>query len=124
LIPSLPRVNYLSINRVNSTLSGEYVLDPELVIPEALLAPLAEEEERKNLTLMCRNGSLRADVWVLAPPWEREGGTGMPEDDKEVKKVTIDADCQNGFMTLKVVRIIFSIYSRLLFCSMFFHLAA
>lgn len=105
LIPSLPRVNFLSINRINSALTGEYVLDPELVIPEALLTPLAEEEERKNLTLLCRNGSLKADVWILAPPWERDGSVGVPEG-KDANKATIDADCQNGFLTLRVVRMI------------------
>jgi len=60
--PDIPPVNFLSIRRQNESIQGTYLVDPNLSAPEEAMAMA----ERKNLLLDCRNGSIKADVWVAS----------------------------------------------------------
>jgi len=92
--PALPKSNFLTIKRSNTSLKGTYVIDPDLVVPEAMLPALESGEvERKNLRLHCENGSINAEVWLV-------GGDSSGE--ARGKRTKIDVRGRNGFVTVKM----------------------
>lgn len=76
------------------------MIDPTLVIPPALLPPLAEgetEDTRRNLMLDSKNGTVDADVYIL--PLRSESSAVM----KQRQRTTILAKSWNGSVTTKIV---------------------
>ncbi|KAJ7937959.1 hypothetical protein B0H13DRAFT_1851911 [Mycena leptocephala] len=70
--PSIPAnikpTNFLSLDRVNDPITGIYVVDPYMGIPQLMLPPLAAgetEETRRNLVLHTRNGTINVTLFVL-----------------------------------------------------------
>lgn len=100
--PSASRCNFLTIRRDNSSIKGDYIIDPQLQIPAELLAPLEDgetESGRPNLALRSQNASITADVWVES---------GVDEDSPvgagDTKRpVIIDIKSHNGSATVKLV---------------------
>lgn len=57
--------NFLYVDEKHHAIKGTYVIDPSLHIPDAYLHPLNPEEERKNLYLHTRDGSVDVDLWIV-----------------------------------------------------------
>ncbi|KZV91015.1 hypothetical protein EXIGLDRAFT_719745 [Exidia glandulosa HHB12029] len=71
--PNVSRCNLLNIERSYNSITGTYVVDSTLVIPQSLLQPLSTEElesggQRANLRLSAPYGRIKADVWMLDSP--------------------------------------------------------
>lgn len=93
--------NYLHLFNDNSSIKGEYVIDPGMTIPTSLLPPLSSEEseaDRKNLSLHSTHGSVNADIWLLG------ARAAQPSDSKKsTKRTTLDVGSDNGSVTARVV---------------------
>jgi len=61
-LPAIQPCNRLLITRKDS-IKGQYLIDPELDIPEALLAPLKEGQERKNLHI-ASDDDIKVEIWI------------------------------------------------------------
>ncbi|KAI9457928.1 hypothetical protein HD554DRAFT_1758305 [Boletus coccyginus] len=62
--------NFLALFNEDESIRGEFVIDPSIRIPSAVLPPLAEDEsedDRKNLRLRSKSSSVHADIWLLGP---------------------------------------------------------
>ncbi|KAG2151152.1 uncharacterized protein EDB93DRAFT_1249344 [Suillus bovinus] len=92
--------NYLHLFNENSSVKGQYVIDPGMSIPTSLLPPLSPEEseaDRKNLSLHSKNGSVNAEIWLLGAQ------DAQPFDSKKPTKRTIlDIGSENGSITARV----------------------
>ena len=80
-------------------LKGQYVIDPYLPIQPDVIASasMGPDGQVKNLGLSCTNGNVNADIWVV-------GGESFDlTDSRNVRKATLDARGQNGFVNIKVV---------------------
>ncbi len=106
VVPSIPRSNFLSIQRNNTSLKGSYVIDPTLDVPEAVLPPLEPGQERKNLLLECQNGGINAEVYLVGPGVGGSAGEEESENGMSKKRpTTIEVTGRNGFIALKLVRL-------------------
>ncbi|KAH7104520.1 hypothetical protein BKA62DRAFT_463969 [Auriculariales sp. MPI-PUGE-AT-0066] len=65
--PPIAHCNSVAIKRSQGGLTGSFVIDPELVIPIEMLAPLKDGEERKNFLVDVGHNPVEIDAWV-APP--------------------------------------------------------
>ena len=67
--PPIAQCNTLNIERPHNKIEGVFVVAPDLVMAEELLAPLSDKEteegRRANLRLSSAHGSIKVDVWVL-----------------------------------------------------------
>lgn len=92
--------NYLHLFNENSSIRGEYVIDPGMNIPTSLLPPLRPEEsegDRKNLSLHSTNGSVDGEIWLLGTRGAR------PFDSKtSTKRTILDIGSKNGSATARV----------------------
>jgi hypothetical protein len=73
-------------------------------IPSYLLPPLGpeeSEENRKNLSLHSKHGSVTAEIWLLGVR------DAQPFDSKKTKRTTLDICSQNGSVTARVVCCLF-----------------
>ena len=66
------------------------MIDPSMVIPEFLLAPLEDGEERKNMTLWNKHGSIDAEAWLVGQ-------------DPQLYKASLDVQNRHGNINLKLV---------------------
>lgn len=131
-MPDIPRSNYVWIKRANSAIKGTYLIDPNLVIPEALLAtrqaeadaegatPVdGQESARKNLLLESAHSSVNADIWIVngptsedAPSQGSDGATNTQRTDvkrapasgsgERVQKVLLEVKSINASVRVKV----------------------
>ena len=67
------------------------MIDPSLNIPEHLLAPLDDGEERKNMTLWNKHGSINAEAWLVGQ-------------DLQIYIASIDVQNRHGNTSLNLVR--------------------
>lgn len=64
--------NFTSIHYKNDKIGSHFIIDTSLDVPEALLAPLPTgATQRPNLSLHSNNGSVRADVSLVAGSAQR-----------------------------------------------------
>ncbi|KAF8240049.1 hypothetical protein L208DRAFT_1235294, partial [Tricholoma matsutake] len=57
--------NFITIVRKDGSVKGAWVIDPTLVIPTSFLTPVAENENRKNFSVIARDGAVDVDVTVV-----------------------------------------------------------
>ncbi|CAA7268865.1 unnamed protein product [Cyclocybe aegerita] len=91
--------NFTSLSIGNAAIKGTWVVDPTLVIPKEFLAPLAKdetEENRKNLLLESKNGSVDANIFVM--PMRADALAVI----KERKRVIIRCASRNGSVTARI----------------------
>lgn len=91
--------NHLHLFNECSSINGEYVIDTGMSIPSYLLPPLGpeeSEENRKNLSLHSKHGSVTAEIWLLGVR------DAQPFDSKRTKRTTLDICSQNGSVTARV----------------------
>jgi hypothetical protein len=95
-LPPVKPSNFLTQSRLNSSIRGQYVVDPLLPIPPAVLAELPEGEVRRNLSLETKNGAINAEIWVVNKPREDSPG--------KQSRTTLNVSAWNGSVTVKMVR--------------------
>jgi hypothetical protein len=103
-VPRVRPVNFLSSARSGDGVArGEFVVDPLLVLPPALLPPSPVGEERDNLRLETRDGAIDADVWVI--PGASTAFRGVIATPVEQEKTTarLNFKSQRGPMSLRFV---------------------
>src|SRR5258706_7630985 len=61
-----PASNFISIHKVNGSIKGTWVVDTDLKVPDALLAPPPSTAERHHLSLTSYNGPIAVDVAFLS----------------------------------------------------------
>jgi hypothetical protein len=89
--PKLQPTNFANESRSNGSIQGSWIIDTDIEVPAALLAPLPWlQTERPNIFLNTANGSIRADVFLTS-------GSS--------KRAFIKVTTSNGSVTLKVVRL-------------------
>lgn len=90
-------------------LKGQYAIDPYLPIPEDVRTTehTGTDAEMKNMSLDCRNGNINAEVWIVGGPDVLDGTNS-----RGVKKALLEARGQNGFVTVRVVRLRVVIFPR------------
>lgn len=88
--------NYLSVVGMHSPIKGSYIIDPSMDIPSTYLPPLGEgetEEDRKNLHLHTRDGSVDVDIWLA----------GHQEHSKiHKRRTTLHVSSRDGSIAVKV----------------------
>lgn len=68
----LPRSNYVDMQENHGSIKGTWDIDTRLEVPQALLRPLADDQqERANLKLNARHGTVQAAVALLGPSNQR-----------------------------------------------------
>ncbi|KAG8982913.1 hypothetical protein FRB93_007734 [Tulasnella sp. JGI-2019a] len=87
-VDTRPRVNYICIKERNSSVRGEWSIDPRIKVPASLLAELDKGEERVNLRLHSQNGSVSGVVRLVSD---------------QPTKSFLHASSQNGSVTMKVL---------------------
>lgn len=93
--PSLPRSNYVDIQENHGAIKGTWELDTRLQVPESLLRPLTDEkQQRPNLKLQARHGSVQASVSLVGPSDQR---------------ANIELETTHGKVVFKLVRPLSSI---------------
>jgi hypothetical protein len=102
--------NYLSINRVK--IAGDFIIDPTIHVPTALLPTLEPGAVRKNLILTCtqKSGTINACIWLVGPNQGRFGG-GQPKRQNTKARALIAVKSELAHVDLKVVRITFDFVS-------------
>ncbi|KAG8982915.1 hypothetical protein FRB94_007699 [Tulasnella sp. JGI-2019a] len=83
--PSL-RVNHICIKEQTNSVKGEWTIDPNVRVPASLMAGMQEGEERVNLALHSKNGSVAGKIRLISD---------LPS------KSFIYASSQNGSVTMK-----------------------
>lgn len=93
--PSNP-TNFLSLVLKDKAIRGCYVIDPLMQIPLSLLPPLNAGEtyqDRKNLYLRTKDGSIDADIWLM----------GQEETaPKNGRRTTLSLSSNDGSITAKI----------------------
>lgn len=92
--PPIARCNHVAIKRVTGHTTGSFVIDPELDIPESMLSPPVEGQERRNLSLDVNTSNIDVDVWVVEPP----SVSGVPLDvlaDAKYPRTTMEFKAYN-----------------------------
>jgi len=77
------------------------VIDPSLHIPDAYLYPLNPEEERKNLYLHTRDGSVDVDLWIVG----RKLHSYQEKPHHDLGRTKIHVSSRDGSVAVKVVRV-------------------
>jgi len=93
--PSKP-TNFLSLILKDKPIRGCYVIDPQMEIPPNLLPPLNSgetDQERKNLYLRTKDGSIDADIWLIG----QEEATP-----RSGRRTTLSLSSADGSITAKV----------------------
>jgi len=95
--PSISRCNLLAITRKDRPIEGIYVIDPDMEVPEAMLATLKEGEERKNLDFKTKGSysTIDADIWIV----EETKLTGAARD---VKPKTTTIELQGSHVLARI----------------------
>ncbi|EIN08759.1 hypothetical protein PUNSTDRAFT_143487 [Punctularia strigosozonata HHB-11173 SS5] len=93
-LPPVKPCNYLYLSRQNSSIRGQYVVDPLMSVPSVILPELPEGEVRKNLSINSKNGGINAEIWVMKN--SREGS-----EDKGTR-TTLNVESYNGSILVKV----------------------
>ncbi|KAG8975239.1 hypothetical protein FRC05_006182 [Tulasnella sp. 425] len=86
--PPSGRVNHFYVHKGNSSVTGSYTVDVDLVVPPQLLPDTAPGEVLENLSLTSNNGSVKADVVLV--------GRGD-------KRASLVAKTHNGSAELKLL---------------------
>ncbi|KAH9477582.1 hypothetical protein JR316_0009804 [Psilocybe cubensis] len=99
-LPDIKPSNFVCLSRQNDSIKGSWIIDPTMIIPSAFLPSLTDgetEETRGNISLMSRNGSIQAEIFVLP---------GTSNDDSRRltnrKQTIIRSSSANGTITLKI----------------------
>ncbi|KAG2151153.1 uncharacterized protein EDB93DRAFT_296409 [Suillus bovinus] len=109
--PSKP-TNFLSLILKDKAIRGCYVIDPLMEIPPSLLPPMntgETDQERKNLYLRTKDGSIDADIWLIG---QEEAAP------RNGSRTTLSLSSDDGSITAKIntVKIVASflldVYSR------------
>lgn len=98
-LPNAQPCNFVSVSRKDSSIKGTWLLDPMLSIPSELLSPLPageSESTRKNLSLQTKDGSINANIFVLADELQKT-------ENKMNLRTLIDASTKDGDVTIKMV---------------------
>ena len=66
-----PPTNYVSVSKRDGSIKGTWTINSSLQVPEDLLAPVEDGQERHNLSLRTKDGSVSAKVALLSPGPER-----------------------------------------------------
>ena len=87
--------NLLSLSTRDSTIRGEFVIDPSICIPSVVLPPLNDgetENDRKNLSLTSKHSSVYADIWLLgsSAPIVSDSATGISKHRRTTIALTSD----------------------------------
>ncbi|KAG0702191.1 hypothetical protein DFH29DRAFT_512264 [Suillus ampliporus] len=93
--PSKP-INFLSLILKDKPIRGSYVIDPLMQIPLNLLPPLnagETDQDRKNLYLRTKDGSINADIWLIG----QEEATP-----KNGNRTTLSLSSKDGSITAKI----------------------
>ncbi|KAG7086903.1 hypothetical protein E1B28_002821 [Marasmius oreades] len=88
-------VNYISINKPLGSIDCTYLLDPTIHIPSSLLPKLEPgqtEDDRKNLSLKTKLGTIVANIHLL----HREGSVST------TKRTTLECKTTLGTMVVKI----------------------
>lgn len=83
------RTNRIYVKDQNNSVKGSWTIDPDVKVPEALLAPIPDGETRENLYLRSHNGSVVAKIRLIS--------------DEPTTRSTVNGSSQNGSVTLKIV---------------------
>jgi len=97
-LPNAQPCNFVSVSKKNSSIKGTWLLDPMLSIPSELLPPLPEgesESTRKNLSLQTKDGSINANIFVLAEELQKT-------ENKMNLRTIIDTSTEDGDVTIKM----------------------
>lgn len=95
---NVQRTSCVRLRQENWMLKGQYVLDPYLPIPEDVRA-MSADLVPKNMSLVCQNGNINAEVWIVGG----EEAVLAGADSGRIKKTLLEAQGQNGFVTVRVV---------------------
>ncbi|KAG1811829.1 uncharacterized protein BJ212DRAFT_1277475, partial [Suillus subaureus] len=93
--PSNP-TNFLSLILKDKPIRDCYVIDPLMQIPFSLLPPLntgETDQDRKNLYLRTRDGSIDADIWLIG---QEEAAP------KNGRRTTLSLSSNDGSVTAKI----------------------
>ncbi|KIM68135.1 hypothetical protein SCLCIDRAFT_106220 [Scleroderma citrinum Foug A] len=90
--------NFLYVDETHHSIKGTYVIDPSLHIPEAYLHPLNPEEERKNLYLHSRDGSVDVDLWIVG----RKSDSYQEKQRHDPRRTKIHVSSRSGTVSVKV----------------------
>ncbi|THH04194.1 hypothetical protein EW145_g5707 [Phellinidium pouzarii] len=120
------RKAYTHIHRVNSALVGRFVVDPYLPFPPGIESTEEdgidlrlggmedggadgygygwERGRSRNLRLVCENGSVNAEVWVVGGEGESnaDGEDEIGDAAEKRKKAVMDVRAKNGFVVIKI----------------------
>ncbi|KAH0834982.1 hypothetical protein J3R83DRAFT_10697 [Lanmaoa asiatica] len=91
--------NFLVLSNDHNTIRGEFVIDPSIRIPSAMLPPLSEDEteaDRKNLCLRSKFNSVHAEIWLLGSPRDSVIGAHKP------RRTTIALTAEHGSIRTQV----------------------
>lgn len=83
----------LYLSRESEAIRGTWLIDPALVIPQSVLAPLCCGATRKNIVLKSRNGPILADIRVAPSYGPRPLG----------QRTTMEFSSHNGPINIKIV---------------------
>jgi len=88
--------NFLALSTRDSTINGEFIVNPSMRIPSSLLPPLGDnetEDDRKNLSLTSKHSSVHADIWLLSgSPLPSESATSA----NKPRRTTIRLASEHG----------------------------
>ncbi|KDQ51885.1 hypothetical protein JAAARDRAFT_163286 [Jaapia argillacea MUCL 33604] len=94
--------NYLCITRTTTSVKGTYVIDPVLIVPDAILPKLSPGEVRKNLKLGSTTGSVSADVYLCPGAAAPLCGTAEECDMLKKRRATLETYSVTGSVNVKV----------------------
>ncbi|EGO03348.1 hypothetical protein SERLA73DRAFT_174804 [Serpula lacrymans var. lacrymans S7.3] len=96
--PILKPTNFLYLSNNDRSIKGCYTINPFMTIPSSLLPPLAEgtsPNDRKNLDLQVKDGSIDVDIWLARP--EESDLAGVPKN-----RATLYLKSKDGSVTARV----------------------
>ncbi|KAG1722771.1 hypothetical protein EDB19DRAFT_1916498 [Suillus lakei] len=94
--PPVKPTNFLSLILKDKPIRGCYVIDPLMQIPLSLLPPLnagETDQDRKNLYLRTKDGSIDADIWLIG---QEEAAP------KNGSRTTLSLSSNDGSITAKI----------------------
>jgi len=97
--PSSPEglnpTNYVTIMRKHEAIKADFVIDPSLRIPDALLPPLPSgQNDRNNLHLESYHGSIKTEVHVMPP--------SRPPPSDQPRRTTLMMKTEHGAILAKL----------------------
>ncbi|KAL4068436.1 hypothetical protein V8B97DRAFT_823251 [Scleroderma yunnanense] len=95
--------NFLYVDEKSCAIKETYVIDPLLHIPDAYLTPLNAQEERKNVYIHTRDGSIDVDLWIVG---RKDAETSRSEKAPDpMRRTTIHVSSRDGSVFVKVYAI-------------------